>query len=182
MAIHAQDALTKALSDINRRSVELDQTYAVVKANADQSTRERETIETIRNEALQFATAVNEHRNLVAATIVDSVTLRSQDTSDVVVPNLLSSGAFRIRFKTGSIEKKDRFAVTYSVDGGEPQVVKVSRDDIRRQIPLEGTGGQYQFMMEFIYSAITVPDFVTIRVSGIPAKLAERRTSETSPP
>jgi hypothetical protein len=71
---------------------------------------------------------------------------------------------------------------TYSVDGGEPQVVKVSRDDIRRQIPLEGTGGQYQFMMEFIYSAITVPDFVTIRVSGIPAKLAERRTSETSRP
>ena len=168
MAVSAQAALSKALSDINRRSDELEESLATVQEKAEMATQAGGKIQAIRKDAEDFAAAVKKHRELVAATIVDSITLRSQDSSEISVPDLTGGDSFRIRFKTGSIEKKKRFDIVYTVNDGQPRTVKVSSDDTRRPIPIDGTNGQYQFTTEFIYSAWTVPDFVTIRISGIP--------------
>lgn len=167
MAIRAQDELNALLRDISSRTADLDKRFDTVKNNADGAARDRAVIQDIRADAEDFATAVKEHRQLIAATVADSLTLRANDFAEIVLPRLQDKGTFKIRFDTGSIHRRKVFDITYSINGGRRHVVKVSPDDIRRQIPMEDTNGEYQFMLEIIFSGVVVRDFITFRISAI---------------
>lgn len=179
LAFRAQTELSLALRDIDQKKQGFEDAIARVKNNADASKADRDAIQNIRGTAEEFAKSVEAHRGLVAATIADAVTLKSNDTAAVTVPDLNTAGTFKIEFETGSIQRRKEFEVAYRINDGKAHIVKVSRNDIRRAIDLEDTNGQYRFMIDFIYSGVIVRDFITFRVSAVPPAIngVQRRAS-----
>jgi len=170
LALHAQDELSNVLREIKAFNSEWQQTVAGVKHDANEVSTNAQAIQDIRGKAEKFAKDVAEHRKLVAATVADSLTLHSNDSADVDLPKLTGSGSYKITFETGSIQRRKVFEVAYRINGGDRHVVKVSRDETRHPLPLEGTNGEYQFAIEFIYSGVIVRDFITFRVVAVPTK------------
>lgn len=164
VAVSAQNRLQAVLRDVDARTAEFQKTVNDVRLDAQASSKNRAEIEGIRARAEQFDKAVLEHKHLIAATIADSITVGSNDVADVIVPKVDGAGSYRVTFETGSIQRRAVFQIAYRINGGARHVVKVSRDDIRHPLALEGTNGEYQFMIEFIYSGVVVRDFITFRV------------------
>lgn len=107
---------------------------------------------------------------LLAANVVEMVTLKSHDTSPAMeLPNP-KGGSYEVRFRTPDIESS--FDLAYEVEGN-PYGVRIDRKGEWRK--LLGTDGLYEFIVDNIYSTSKAPDFVSIRVRGTPALVQARQ-------
>lgn len=107
---------------------------------------------------------------LLAANVVEMVTLKSNDTSPEMELPSPKGGSYEVRFRTPDIESS--FDLAYEVDGN-PYRVRIDRKGEWRK--LLGTDGLYEFIVDNIYSTSKAPDFVSIRVRGTPGLVQARQ-------
>lgn len=176
--------IAQAADDSERKAVEARAQVAgitvmkkEIESTAASAKTEGETLSTIMNRARDFDSDIDTHRRVFSNALLDYFTLTSKaDSPDLRLTSADGKTFYKVVFHTGR-DIASGFTLSYDVSGCKSsndacenavhhdKVIHFTRSR-RDWFDIDGTNGQYQFAVDYVFVSAFAKNFVTIRVGA----------------